>query len=101
MTEREKIIEQSWEELSYILAATDDKELIKNFLLELLSKHEAKEISDRWTVVRMLDQGISQRKIAENLEMSLCKITRGSKEYKKENSAFRRMIELYKKNATL
>jgi TrpR family trp operon transcriptional repressor len=34
-----------------------------------------------------------QRKIAEELGLSLCKITRGSRELKKEGSAFRVLLD--------
>jgi TrpR family trp operon transcriptional repressor len=34
-----------------------------------------------------------QREIAKNLEVSLCKITRGSRELKKPGSAFRRILD--------
>ncbi len=80
-------------ELAKILAEIQDKELIEGFLVSILTKNELKEISGRWELVKMLDKGISQRKIAKELGMSLCKITRGSRELKKENSAFKRVIE--------
>jgi TrpR family trp operon transcriptional repressor len=38
---------------------------------------------------------VSQRKIAERLGMSLCKITRGSRELKKNGSAFKRVLSEY------
>ena len=46
--------------------------------------------------VKLIDDGMSQRNIAKRLGLSLCKITRGSKELKKDNSAFKHFIELYK-----
>ena len=45
----------------------------------------------------MIDKGTTQREIARKFGMSLCKITRGSRELKKQNSAFRRFLELAKK----
>ena len=36
------------------------------------------------------------REIANKFAMSLCKITRGSRELNKEDSAFRKMLELLK-----
>jgi TrpR family trp operon transcriptional repressor len=49
-------------------------------------------ISSRWEIVKRLNKGISQRKIAKELHLSLCKITRGSKELKKLNSPMKKMI---------
>lgn len=84
-------------EISKALAQTKDPEQIEEFLNSILTKNEAKEISSRWELVKLLKQGMSQRKIADKLGLSLCKITRGSKELKKESSPFNHMIELYKK----
>jgi TrpR family trp operon transcriptional repressor len=44
-------------------------------------------------LVKALNAGTSQREIAKNLEVSLCKITRGSRELKKPGSAFRRILD--------
>ncbi len=81
------------EELSDALSLTDDRKLIKNFLHCLLTENEMREIRSRWALVRLIDRGMSQRKIAQKLGLSLCKITRGSKELKKKNSAFKQMIK--------
>ena len=81
-------------ELSDALSRTSDSELIYNFLECLLTKNELSEVASRWALVKMLDDGISQRKIASALGLSLCKITRGSKELQKDDSAFKKMIDL-------
>ena len=44
--------------------------------------------------MREIDKGTTQREIARKYGMSLCKITRGSRELKKPNSAFRRMLDI-------
>lgn len=82
-------------EISSVLASTDDPELIDGFLLSILTATEAQNIASRWELVKLMDRGVSQRKIAERLGISLCKITRGSKELKKEDSPFCRMIRIY------
>ncbi len=86
-------------ELSEVLAECEDAQLIKHFLESILTETEVKDISSRWTLVRLLEKGLSQRAIAEELGLSLCKITRGSRELKKEASPFMRMLELYKKRS--
>jgi TrpR family trp operon transcriptional repressor len=82
-------------ELSQSLARTGDPQLIEDFLRCLLTPAETADIAARWALVKELDQGWAQREIARNLGLSLCKITRGSRELKKEGSAFRRMIETH------
>ena len=83
-------------ELAEALATCDDPNMIEDFLTGLFTQAEVREMGKRWALVRLLDDGMSQRNIARILNLSLCKITRGSKELKKEASAFRKMIELYK-----
>lgn len=85
-------------ELSEVLAQAKDPKLIKNFLDSLLTKSEVAAISSRWALVRLLSMGVSQRTIARELGLSLCKITRGSKELKKVDSPFAKMIGIYKKS---
>ncbi len=91
MTEQAGIVE-----LAGILARMSDSALIEEFLLELFTPAERQDIASRWELVKRLDQGASQRKIAADLGLSLCKITRGSRELKKEGSAFRAALALHR-----
>lgn len=74
-----------------------DAALIEDFLYSLLTPAEADEMAKRWALVKELSTGMAQRKIAEELGLSLCKITRGSRELKKEGSAFRMLLGRLKK----
>ena len=82
-------------ELSISLALINDPLLIERFLKSILTPNEIEEISARWALVQLLDKGMSQRRISKKLGLSLCKITRGSKELKKNNSAFKEVIEIH------
>jgi TrpR family trp operon transcriptional repressor len=82
-------------EIAAILARIDDAGLVEDFLQSILTPREVSEVARRWELVKLLDQGVSQRSIARRLGMSLCKITRGSRELKKRNSAFKRVIRTY------
>ena len=79
--------------IAQVLSKINDQKLIEEFLSSILTKKELEDLSSRWELVKLLDKGISQRKIAKDLHLSLCKITRGSKELKKENSALKRIIK--------
>ncbi len=81
-------------EMSRTLAAAQDPRLIEDFLYSLFTKSEADEIAKRWALVKSLAAGTPQRQIAQDLGLSLCKITRGSRELKKPGSAFRRMLQI-------
>jgi TrpR family trp operon transcriptional repressor len=80
--------------LSSILAKLDDPELIESFLHCLLTPAEIADIAARWALVKALKEKKTQREIAQDLGLSLCKITRGSRELKKPNSAFQRVLDI-------
>ena len=52
---------------------------ICNFLLELLTASEVETLSKRWRILNMLVDGKTQREIAQDLKVSLCKVTRGAR----------------------
>lgn len=84
------------DELCSTLCKIDDVNLMKDFFACLLTPAELSDIAMRWLLVREIDKGTTQREIARMFGMSLCKITRGSRELKKENSAFRQVLDIYK-----
>ncbi len=61
-------------------------------LHELLTPQELTQISERWQLVKMLDKGVTQREIAEKLNLSIATVTRGSKAYK-EGKGFQYFLE--------
>jgi TrpR family trp operon transcriptional repressor len=83
-------------ELARIISEIEDAQLIEEFLYSILTKNEIENVSSRWEIVKRLEKGISQRKIAKSLHLSLCKITRGSRELKKENSPIKKILTLYR-----
>ena len=80
-------------ELAILFHEAGDPHLVEQFLREILTPAEAQGISSRWELVKRLDGGQSQRAIASELGLSLCKITRGSRELKKPHSALRTMLD--------
>lgn len=81
-------------EMADALAETGDSRLIKDFLHCLLTPAELADIAARWALVKALQEKKTQREIARDLGVSLCKITRGSRELKKKGSAFRQIIQV-------
>lgn len=82
-------------EIAEALARVEDPRLIAGFLQSILTPRELEEVGGRWELVKRLERGESQRSVARRLGMSLCKITRGSRELKKKNSAFRRILNVH------
>jgi TrpR family trp operon transcriptional repressor len=95
MEETEMLKLKAFEELSTALSRAQDPALIGDFLKCLLTPSELQEVSSRWALVREIDAGTTQREIARKMGLSLCKITRGSRELKKDHSPFKQMIDIY------
>lgn len=82
-------------ELALLLSNCSDSQKIKAFLEGLMSDSELCDMGKRWALLKLLSRGMPQRAIAKELGVSLCKITRGSKELKKSDSAFTYFLEQY------
>ena len=80
-------------EIARIFARSQDEGLVAGFLRQLLTDDEVRAVALRWRLVRMLHDRVPQREIARRLGVSLCKITRGSRELKRKDGAFRRVLE--------
>lgn len=92
----EELIDETIEELCKLIIKSNDEVFLKEFFTCLFTPPELKDIANRWLLVKEIDKGTTQREIAKKFSMSLCKITRGSKELSKEDSAFRKMLNLLK-----
>ncbi|MDR2536570.1 MAG: trp operon repressor [Treponema sp.] len=90
-------VKENFIELARTLAKTDDSALIESFLRSLLTPAETVDIAARWALVKALKDNIPQREIASQFGISLCKITRGSRELKKLHSPFEQMLAISKK----
>ena len=74
-----------------VALVTDPREL-EAFLSELLTPTELHDLVLRWELLELLEQGVSQRKVAAKLGISLCKITRGAKILKRSGSVAARVL---------
>lgn len=73
-------------EISNIIASLKTQTEICGFLNELLTESEITALSKRWRILKLLSQGETQRKIAKDMNVSLCKITRGAKLLKEKDA---------------
>ena len=78
-------------ELAAVLADTHEPSAMRDLLEALLTPRERKRLALRWRLVCLLTAGVHQRTIARQLGISLCNITRGSRELKRQ-PAFRRKV---------
>lgn len=79
-------------ELAEVLLTIRDKDFMMRFLNEILTPAEIEALVLRWESVKLLHRGMPQREISKQLGISLCKITRGSRELKKTSSAIREIL---------
>ena len=66
-------------ELADALCRINDPETMRRFLGEVLTPSESSTIALRWELMKRLKRGETQRAVAAELGISLCKITRGAK----------------------
>lgn len=78
-------------EISKILLNKSEEE-IQRFLAELLTNSEINTLSKRWQILKMLSENRTQRDIAKELNVSLCKVTRGSRIIKNKNSVISKIL---------
>ena len=69
-----------------------DVEQIEAFFKEILSEKELEDIQLRWELMKKLKEGESQRNIAKELHVSLCKITRGAKILKQPDGIINQIL---------
>lgn len=83
----------SEQELVEIVAGITDAGEMERFLQEILTEKERHVLALRWKLLKALHAGRTQRSIAADYRISLCKITRGSKILKERESVIRRILD--------
>ncbi|MCK9230601.1 MAG: trp operon repressor [Syntrophales bacterium] len=83
----------SEKELVEIVAGITDVGEMERFLHEILTDKERHVLALRWKLLKDLHAGRTQRSIAADYRISLCKITRGSKILKEQESIIRRILD--------
>ena len=65
-------------------------------MTEILTEPELETLSKRWRLMYLLKNGYTQRDIAKELKISLCKITRGAKILKSNKSVVAKYLKMEK-----
>jgi TrpR family trp operon transcriptional repressor len=78
-----------------IKKASKSQTLLHEFLFDLLSPAEYKDLAVRWQIVKQLQKGLSQRDIAKNLKVSISTVTRGSREMLNKKGGFAEILKKY------
>lgn len=80
------------DDLVAVFAKTTDITEMRKLLEEMLTPKELKDLHLRWSLMKDLYRGKPQREIAATYGISLCKITRGSKILKQQDSYTKRLL---------
>jgi Trp operon repressor len=75
-------------ELVSLFAQLKTSERAQLFLLDILTPHELAQLAERWQIIKRLAQGMPQRKIKEELGISIQRVTRGSKAFQQGGGGF-------------
>jgi len=81
------------EELIEIFARTQDMQDMRVLFREMFTPSEIETLTLRWQLCKDLYEGKTQRKIAAEHKISLCKITRGSKLLKAKDSYLKKILD--------
>ncbi len=98
MSAHKEEIAQSTEDLITLFSSIQDKDEIKQLFSELFTTSELRDVVLRWQLLKDLTGGLTQRAIAAKYNISLCKITRGSKILKNQDSIVRAVLVDHKYN---
>ncbi|MBQ2527358.1 MAG: transcriptional regulator [Spirochaetales bacterium] len=79
-------------EIIDIFTETTDRREMRSLFEDMFTEAERTDIAKRWYIFKELYKGTPQRRIARDMEVSLCKITRGSKTLKKDDSVIKRVL---------
>ena len=89
--------EQYKKELIEVMARiAKDKQLLADFVKDILTPHEFENIAIRFQIVKKLEKGEYQDSIAEDLHLGIATVTRGSREMRKKEGGFRRALKFLK-----
>ncbi|PID40100.1 MAG: transcriptional regulator [Proteobacteria bacterium] len=85
-------------ELISVFTRTNDPDAMETLFREIFTSSEIDTITLRWQLLKDLYEGKTQRKIAADHKISLCKITRGAKLLKTRGSYLKRVLDdMYEK----
>ncbi|MCK5020217.1 MAG: helix-turn-helix domain-containing protein [Candidatus Peribacteraceae bacterium] len=82
-----------YKELCILFASIETKEEANMLLKDILTPQEIESIAERWQLVQQLASGKTQRQISKDLNVSISKVTRGSRFLKYGTGGFKFFIE--------
>jgi len=97
MKNKQKILEYKKELINVLSKVAKDKQLLADFIKDILTPREFDNLSVRWQIVKRLAKGEHHAGIAEDLNLGVATVTRGSREMRKKEGGLRRALKVAKK----
>lgn len=82
-----------FQELYELFASIRSPKEAELLLKDILTPQELDSIAERWQLIQMLSEGVTQRDIADKLDISISKITRGSRMLQYGSGGFRYFLQ--------
>ncbi len=73
----------------------ENTKLMREFLFDILSPAEYRELAVRWQIVKMLETKVPHREIAKKLKVGVATINRGARELQNKKGGFRLVLDKY------
>ena len=87
-------MEADWKkELINLIDSSRNKGEMDGLLTALLTPSEYEELAKRWQIVKKLIEGVTQREIKKELNVSIATVTRGSREIQYGNGVFKKFYK--------
>lgn len=88
---------QHLRELYELFASVETEKEAKLLLEDILTPQELESLAERWQLIQELYKGTAQRDIAKKLDISISKITRGSRMLQYGAGGFAHFLKKMKK----
>ena len=85
--------EHKKELVEFLHKISNDKDLLYEFVKDILTPREFENLSMRWQIVKRLVKGEHHQSIAEDLHLGVATVTRGSREMRKREGGFQRALK--------
>ena len=84
------------EVVEVIYKIAKDKNLLGDFIKDILTPREFDNVGVRWQIVKRIAKGEHHQSIAEDLHLGVATVTRGSREMRKKEGGFQRTLKVLK-----
>jgi TrpR family trp operon transcriptional repressor len=81
-------------ELISAFCQLDSPKQMEAFITDILTPQEFENVVERWQLVSLLLEGKTQREIRDQLGLGIATVTRGSRQLKYGNGAFKKIIQM-------